>query len=105
MIGDGQLIQAHQVVEDHRQRRFHPVEQRTRLLECPGSVVDDAAKSTVLVAQLAGHVRNVGCPALDRVGRVGLGVQDRLALIDQRGHRVEVDPGVGGQLRCAVDDA
>ena len=91
MVGHADLADRGEVGEQHRQRRFDLVEQPRRLVEGPWPVLQQGAELWVVVRQLPGDAGQATRPRSDRVGGLGLRVEER--------------PGVFGQGSGAVGDA
>ena len=99
VVGERELSDAQQVVHQHGQARLQPVDQLTRLVGGLSTLLQQARHRLVVRPDLPGEVRHVTRPRLDGVGGLGLRVQHRLGLVDQRHQGVEVLAGIDRQLR------
>src|SRR3984893_66364 len=102
VVGDENLTERGEVRQQHRYGRLHLREKPRNLLCEAGSLLQDRTHLRVVLSDLLGHTRQTAGPSPNRVSGLGLRIQKRPTVIDQRlrlaGYLVQVIGDLGRRV-------
>lgn len=104
-VGDQNRGDVGEIRHDHRQRRVHPIEQLANLIRGGRPLLEQPGHGTVLLPQLPGEVGQIHRPRLDRVGGVGLRIEDRCGVVREAGELGQVGLRIDRQVGRTLDES